>query len=34
MQRGGGVHTVPAPGRTGWCNTFDGRDPFPPQDGQ
>ena len=25
MKRGGGVHTVPAPGSAGWCNTLDGR---------
>ena len=24
MKRGGGVHTVPASGRTGWRNTLDG----------
>ncbi len=33
MKRGGGVHTVPAPGRIALKNSY-GRDPFPPWDGQ
>jgi hypothetical protein len=25
MKRGGGVHTVPSPAGSGWCNKVDGK---------